>query len=549
MIERINYGRALRRSWRLLVALAVVFAVIAVFVPTSKPKVKAVSKYPWRSVAFLGSIPANGIGRPGVNTQTILFWADNFYVKGAAIEAAGLSKSAGDLLPLMRAGTVGFAAVGGKASGSGSGGSKSTTKTTSTTAAKSTAAKGSNYVRLIAGGSSQDLSVKLTNSYATTVLAAVNKAFATSREQLSKAQQQADPHASSGLLLVAPAINSRTSKLKPPKVVHPVGRREKGLVGLAAGLVIGALIVLARELLNKRLQSRAGAEASFLYPVIAEIPERGTKGFGAPAAWLAVVEDPTSPTAEAYRMLRMSVLFEALAPTPSPDDLYDGFGGGLPSARSAGRQPYQAPEPGSRRVVLVVSAGKEETRPAVAANLSAVYAEAGDRVIVVSTGDLDSGYAGPGAGEPTVTVRPDDLTPHLVSSRLDNVSRLSLRPFVASSGQLATRSPAIFEAARQLADVIIVESPPLLAVHHGEALIHAVDVVIVVAECGSTRISEAQRGGELLRRMGAPVLGVALTRVQLSARDVRHTAEPLPPARPALEPDSQLPPIEEATRA
>ena len=49
-------------------------------------------------------------------------------------------------------------------------------------------------------------------------------------------------------------------------------KKVRGLVGLAVGLLLGALIVLVRELLDKRIRSRERAESTFGYPVIAEIP-------------------------------------------------------------------------------------------------------------------------------------------------------------------------------------------------------------------------------------------------------------------------------------
>ncbi len=72
--------------------------------------------------------------------------------------------------------------------------------------------------------------------------------------------------------------------------------------------------------------------------------------------------------------------------------------------------------------------------------------------------------------------------------------------------------------------MIIVEVPPLLAVHHAEALVHSVDVVLVVAECRVTTFDQARRAGDLLRRMGAPVLGVVLTNVRIERADIRHSA-------------------------
>jgi non-specific protein-tyrosine kinase len=401
---------------------------------------------------------------------------------------------------------------------------------------------------LAVGGTSAQAATDLANSYAKTVEGAVNAAYATYRKSLTATQKLTQPNSSSGFVIVAPALASGAVKLKSPKVVYkpPLGRRKAGLFGAGLGLLLGVLILLVRELLNRSVQSAAATESSFLYPVVAEIPERPAKGPGSTAGLLGVVEEPTSPAAEAYRMLRMSVLFEGLAPAVAPDDLYGAAEG---PSRSLMRGPYQAPSPGSRQVVLVVSAGSEDSRPVVAANLSAAYAEAGERVIVISTGDLDAGYRPGQTVDRTTDIEAWELAAKLEPSNLENVARLSLRPFVASSGLLAARAPGIFAAARRLADVVIVEAPPLLAVHHGEALVHAVDVVVVVAESRSTKMDDARRAGEVLRRMGAPVLGVALTRVRLSAGDVRQASGPPGLPRPTEPPGPVHQPIQESTRA
>ena len=77
--------------------------------------------------------------------------------------------------------------------------------------------------------------------------------------------------------------------------------------------------VLLRELLSKRLRTSARAEATFGYPVIVEIPA-SLRAIGRRGLTVDVVNEPTSPTAEAYRMLRMSVLFEPLASGVVPTD-------------------------------------------------------------------------------------------------------------------------------------------------------------------------------------------------------------------------------------
>ena len=94
---------------------------------------------------------------------------------------------------------------------------------------------------------------------------------------------------------------------------------------------------------------------------------------------------------------------------------------------------------------------------------------------------------------------------------------LSMRHFMRNSGQLVSRSNDVFDAARLVADVVIVEAPSFLRYHHGEAMVHSVDAVIVVVDSGVTEAPDAQDMGDILRRLGAPVLGVVFTGEELSA--------------------------------
>ena len=131
------------------------------------------------------------------------------------------------------------------------------------------------------------------------------------------------------------------------------------------------------------------------------------------------------------------------------------------------------------------------------------------------------------------------------------MSTLSVRSFVRSSGQLVSRSKDVVAATRKVADIVIIEAPPLLAYHHAEALAHAVDVVLVICEYRVTKSDEAKRVGSVLRSLGAPVLGVVFTDVPLNKNDSRlrlATATPVPQieSTPTSGPESE---IESAARA
>ena len=129
-------------------------------------------------------------------------------------------------------------------------------------------------------------------------------------------------------------------------------RKVRLLAGLVIGVLAGAAIVLLRELLDKRLRTASRAESNFGFPVVVEIPALPVKAGQSPGGQpipVDVVREPESPGAEAYRMLRMSVLFEALAPQSAPADPFGyEYGQGVRARRAQtgavrpGRRPRRA---------------------------------------------------------------------------------------------------------------------------------------------------------------------------------------------------------------
>jgi Mrp family chromosome partitioning ATPase len=535
MVEPINFTAALRRSWRLLVVLAALFAVIAVLLPVSHPKVDKNDPTRWQTTSIVGAPPGNGIvGSGTVSIGQILFFGSSFEVKAAALSDA---KTPGPFLTM-----VGAMSASPQTTKSGSGSS-----TAATAPVVKATKNGTGLVQLTTSAATREESAALTNAYAkvlgTTLTGIAASASGDTTRTTTPAKGQSatasTPQApSTGYEILVPAEATAAKRTTKASSNLSSSHKVRLLAGLVLGLIVGVLIVLVVELLNKKLRTGPRAEAHFKFPVIAEVPETWPPPGDEGSPRIVVVAEPTSRSAEAYRKLRMSVMFEAMAPagvvTGSALDPY------ADSLLAAPVEPYSPPEPGTRAVILVVSPGTEASRPRVVANLGATYAESGQRVVIVSTGDLDSGV--PAGSDATYTgpVGPDDVQSHLQPSSIANLSMLSLRPFVRNSAQLVNRAAPIFDAARQVADVVLVEAPPFLEFHHGEALAHAVDVVLVVGECGATTFDHADETGVQLRRIGAPVLGVVFTEVPIDKADKR------PPKEPATSSDAPAPaaPIE-----
>ncbi|HLG91670.1 MAG TPA: hypothetical protein VKY15_01670, partial [Acidimicrobiales bacterium] len=254
--------------------------------------------------------------------------------------------------------------------------------------------------------------------------------------------------------------------------------------GLVLGALAGTLAGLVLEGRDRRVRTRERAAAASGLAVLSEVP-LGRKDLAHPQ--LFVVSQPESPAAEAFRMLHTQL---------------------MASGRSAGDEgppPVQA--------LMVVSPGEEATRPVVVANLAAALAESGRHVLVVTTAGLRGGphpRGGPPEGIQAPKLDPAELDELAGSSQVPGVRTLALGHVLDGPGQLATLGPAVLATGRELADVVLVDAPPLLLAHDAEALAPGVDRVVVVAEATTTTCDQLGRAAELLGRVGAQVAGVVL---------------------------------------
>jgi hypothetical protein len=108
-------------------------------------------------------------------------------------------------------------------------------------------------------------------------------------------------------------------------------------------------------------------------------------------------------------------------------------------------------------------------------------------------------------------LNPSDVENLLEETGVPGVSRLDLRYFVGHPAQVVIRVPEVLIALRKVVDVVLLEVPSYLSVHHGEGLTPLADVVLVVAERETTTLDEMRRISATLKRLDAPVVGMALT--------------------------------------
>lgn len=210
---------------------------------------------------------------------------------------------------------------------------------------------------------------------------------------------------------------------------------------------------------------------------------------------LVTLTSPRSPAAEAYRLLRTNLQFASID------------------------RPL--------RTLLVTSPGPRDGKTTVLANLGAALAEAGQRVIL-----LDADLREPGLHEAFGAAR----APGLTDALLDESAPLPLQHGpLAGLELLAAGTPppnpaellasARFERLlvrlREQAEMVLVDSPPLVAISDTSILATKVDGVLLVVSAGRTRRDLAQRARAQLAAAGARVVGAVLNNAAVD-RDMQR---------------------------
>jgi protein-tyrosine kinase len=214
---------------------------------------------------------------------------------------------------------------------------------------------------------------------------------------------------------------------------------------------------------------------------------------------LVVISDPASPAAEAYRRLRVNLMSAA----------------------------QEAP----LQVLLVAAAGPDPDKSNTVANLAVTFAKVGRRVILADC-DLRHpalhtllGLAND-AGVTTVLDSDDTVELPLHPTEIPNLRVLTSGPaVVVPSDSIASPAMAkLIVRLRQEADVVVLDAPPVVLATDAAELATQVDGVLLTVSAGRTKRDDAQRAVQLLKRVGARLVGTALVNLPVDADQRRYLA-------------------------
>lgn len=263
------------------------------------------------------------------------------------------------------------------------------------------------------------------------------------------------------------------------------------MLGGAVGLMLAAGIIFLIEYLDDTLKTPEDVDRLFGLPLIGYIAEMQSKGKS--DAEVYVSRQPRSPVSESFRSLRTNLEFSSVDKT--------------------------------LRTILVTGAEAGDGKTTVAANLAAIFAQGGKRVLLLDA-DLRRPrihrFLGIQNRLGLTDLFRDGLDVDAVTYQWSDANAKTIS--VITSGSLppnpaellgSHRMDNILSELSSRADVVIIDSPPSL-VADAQLLAAKVDCVLLVVQPGKTHAGAARATREQLDRAGAHIVGVVFNRIPRS---------------------------------
>lgn len=293
-----------------------------------------------------------------------------------------------------------------------------------------------------------------------------------------------------------------------------------GAIGIVAGLLVGCGIALVREQFDDRIRVSPDLDSAIDGPVLGELPEDADVRKGKVA--LSLVEAPQSALAEAVRDLRTSLrvlLVDEQCPVITVTSPEPGDGKTFVTANLAASWALT----GSR--VIVVSADFRRPRLEEALGIDRPGAHGLSDLIKANwkLAEPEGGGRGPdapgGGRSPAGSRRrPGDTAvgDHLVETGVAGLRLLPAGTALDNPSELFD-SPGIqpvLDHLRLLADVVLLDTPPVLAAPDTAILGGLTHGALVVASEGRTDRADLDRAANRLQATGCRVLGLVLNHVR-----------------------------------
>ena len=253
-------------------------------------------------------------------------------------------------------------------------------------------------------------------------------------------------------------------------------------LGIIVGLVVGVGLAFFIEYLDTSVKTIDDVERSLQAPVLGVIPQN---------VGSLLDEGPDSPHAEAYRVLRTNMLFSRKDP--------------------------------KLNTITIVSGGAGEGKSTTLFNLSTVFAQNGQRVLIV-----DSDLRRPSIHKYLKVSNSIGLTNYLLKQNtLEEVIQTTSLPTLdfLASGKLPSSSLGILSSVqmkelirevKRRYDFVFFDSPPIMGVSDASILASEVDMVLQVIQYRRYPQPMTIRAKQMIEKVGGNLLGIVLNNINVS---------------------------------
>ncbi|WP_417911501.1 GumC family protein [Candidatus Electronema sp. TJ] len=276
-------------------------------------------------------------------------------------------------------------------------------------------------------------------------------------------------------------------KAELPSVPSKPNKKRGLLAGLIGGLACGLGLVFFLEYLDNTANSAQGVEERYSLTVLGTVEElRGRKRDIA----TFVRENPLSPMAESYRLIRSGLLLST---------------------------PERPP-----KVILITSMAQQEGKTTTTKNLAHILAQNEKKVLIIDC-DMRRPRQHALFGEPNSyglsSYLSGNLDPQqqLIRQQPENpVALLPAGPPPPNPAELlsSARMTQLLQEKREQFDFILLDSPPVQQVTDSLALGPLADGAVLVVKAGSTTYEMLDSGIKRLRDSRACLLGIVLNRLK-----------------------------------
>jgi capsular exopolysaccharide synthesis family protein len=289
-------------------------------------------------------------------------------------------------------------------------------------------------------------------------------------------QEQANVSMPTGeMVKIIDKAEVNSNPVRPNKAVNII-------LGVVVGLVVGFGLAFFIEYLDTSVKTIDDVERTLQSPVLGVIPQN---------VGYLLDEGAESPHAEAYRVLRTNLLFSR------KDDKLN--------------------------TIAVVSAGAGEGKSTTVCNLATVFAQGGQRVLMV-----DSDLRRPTLHRLMQVANTLGLTNYLLKQNtLEEVIQTTKLPTLdfMASGKLPSSSLGVLSSAqmrdlitelKRRYDYVFFDSPPIMGVSDASILASEVDMTLQVIQYRRYPQPMNIRAKQLIEKVGGNLIGIVLNNINMA---------------------------------